>query len=106
VDNTKKTISFSSIRELFDHKVLNVFSYTNFIGKKFDAIGALKTILEYAYVNSDDVQRLLPLDIIMQGCAQGAMWLVESGSMNILDFIHQMFDSYRVYVEFDLKANT
>jgi hypothetical protein len=102
VDNTKKTISFKHMKELFNDKVLNVFFYTNIIGKKFDAIGAMKTILEYGFVTTDDTRRRLPLDIIMQGSAQGAVWLDEAASMNVLDFIHKMFDNYNVYVDFDL----
>lgn len=102
VDNTKKTISFKAMKELFNDKVINVFLYTSLIGKKFDAIGAMKTILEYAFVTTDDTKRWLPLEIIMQGSASGAVWLDEEASLNVLDFIHKMFDSYNVYLDFDL----
>ena len=102
VDNTKKTISFKHMKELFNDKVLNVFFYTNIIGKKFDAIGAMKTILEYGFVSTDDTRRRLPLEIKMFGAAQGAVWLDEAADMNVLDFMHKMFDNYNVYVDFDL----
>lgn len=102
VDNTKKTINFKHMKELFNDKVINIFRFTDILGYKFDAIAALKTILEYAFITTDDAKRLLPLKIIMQGTANGAVYLDDSPSMNVLDFIHQMFDSYNVVLDFDL----
>jgi hypothetical protein len=74
VDNTKKTIGFKHPKELFNDTVLNPFKYTGTIGYKFDAVTALETILNLAFISTDDAKKRLPLVIEKRGTAPDAVW--------------------------------
>lgn len=102
VDNTKKQISFKHCKELFNDTVLNVFKYTSTIGYKFDAISALETLIKLAFVDTDDVQKRLPLWIEKVGAASGAVWTDDGDTLNLLDFIQFAFDKHNVYLDFDI----
>ena len=49
VDNTKKTISFKHMKELFADTVLNPFKYTSTLGYKFELVGTMKLYLCFCF---------------------------------------------------------
>jgi len=102
VDNTKRQISFKHIKELFADNVLNIFKYTSTLGYKFELVGGMETILNLAFVTTDDIQRRLPLVFERRGTASGAVWTDDGDTINISDFIQWAFDSHNVYLDFDI----
>lgn len=102
VDNTKKTISFKHMKELFNDTVLNIFKYTGILGYKFDAVEAVYEILRTAFIDTDDAKRRLPLILEKQGSAPGAVWTEDTDTINVLDFIGWVFDGRNVYLDFDI----
>jgi hypothetical protein len=102
VDNTKKAISFKHPKELFADTVLNPFKYTGTIGYKFDAVGALETIITLAFVSTDDAKKRLPLSIEKRGNAPNAVWTEDGDTLSISDLIAWAFDSHNVYLDFDI----
>ena len=107
VDNTKLTISFKNMKELFSDTVLNVFKYTDTAGYKFEAVGTIKLILTLAFIDMDDIKKKLPLKIETYGTAPSAVWSDEGDTLSIKDFLAEMFDSHNIYLDFDIdfKAN-
>jgi hypothetical protein len=79
VDNTKKTISFKHMKEIFADTVLNPFKYTSTVGYKFELVGTMELILSLAFVTTDD-----------------------GDTLNISDFIQWAFDNHNVYLDFDI----
>lgn len=106
VDNTKLQISFKQPKELFTDTVLNVFKYTNTIGYKFELVSGLETILNLAFVATDDNRKKLPLSIEKFGTASGAVWTDEGDTINIQDFIQWAFDNHNVYLDFDIDFSS
>lgn len=102
VDNTKKQISFKHPKELFADTVINPFKYTGTLGYKFELVGGLETILKLAFISTDDTRKRLPLIIEKRGTASGAVWTDDSDTLNIADLIAWAFDSYNVYLDFDI----
>lgn len=102
VDNTKKTVSFKHMKELFSDTVLNPFKYTGTIGYKFDAVSATEIILTLAFISTDDAKKRLPLVLEKRGSAPGAVWNEDGNTMQIADFIQFVFDSHNLYLDFDL----
>lgn len=102
VDNTKKTISFKHMKELFNDSVLDVFKYSDILGYKFDAVEAVYELIRLAFIDTDDEQRRLPLVLEKHGAAIGAVWTDEDDTVNVLDFCAQMFDSHNVYLDLDI----
>ena len=102
VDNTKKTISFKHPKELFADIVLNPFKYTGTLGDKFELTAAMETILNLAFVTTDDTRRRLPLVLEKRGTANGAVWTDDGDTLNISDFIQWAFDNHNVYLDFDI----
>lgn len=102
VDNTKRTISFKHMKELFNDAVLNVFRYSGVLGYKFDAVTALETIIQLAFVTTDDPKKRLPLKVKTHGSAPGAVWNDDSPTLSIADFVQFVFDSHNVYLDFDI----
>jgi hypothetical protein len=74
VDNTELKIQFKHMKELFNDDVLNVFRWTNLLGKRFDAVAGLQVLLEYAFINTTDTLRRLPLTIRTFGQNLDAVW--------------------------------
>lgn len=102
IDNTDHKISFKHMKELFNDTVINVFKYTNLLNHKFEAVGGLKTILEYAFINTDDAQKKLPLIIRTFGVEYNAVYTEDNDTISIGDFIDWMFDSYNIYLDFSI----
>jgi len=102
IDNGDLKISFKHPKELFNDNVLNVFLFTGLLGKRFNAVDGLKTIIEYGFVNTADAKRRLPLDIRTFGEDLGAVWADDSASIDVLEFIDYLFDHYNVYLDFAL----
>ena len=102
IDNGDLKISFKHPKELFNDSVLNVFYFTQLLNKKFEAVSALRTILNLAFVTAADPRRRLPLDIRTQGSYSGAVWVDDSPSINLVDFIDFLFDHYNIYLDFTL----
>ena len=102
VDNTKMQINFKHPKELFADTIINPFKYTGTLGYKFELTGGLETILKLAYITTDDERKRLPLVIKKRGVASGAVWTDDSDTLNIADFIAWAFDSYNVYLDFDI----
>jgi hypothetical protein len=102
VDNTKKTISFKHPKELFADTVINPFKYTNTIGYKFELTAAMETILNLAFVSTDDAKKRLPLRFEKQGTAPSAVWTDDGDTLSIADFIQWAFDNHNVYLDFDI----
>lgn len=102
VDNTKLTISFKHMKELFSDTVLNVFKYSGSIGYKFDAVSATETILRLAFIDTDDTSKRLPLVIEKVGESPNAVWTEDSDTLNLSDYITWLFDSHNIYLDFDI----
>lgn len=102
VDNTKKTISFKHMKELFNDSVLNIFKYTGILGYKFDAVEAVYEIIRTAFIDTADVKKKLPLVLEKRGSATGAVWTEDNDTINVLDFIQWVFDGQNVYLDFDI----
>ena len=102
VDNTKKQISFKHTKELFADTVINPFKYTGTLGYKFELVGGMETILNLAFVTTDDVRRRLPLIFEKRGTANNAVWTDDGDTLNIADFIQWAFDSHNVFLNFDI----
>lgn len=105
IDNTDLKISFKHPKELLNDNVLNVFKYTNLLGKKFDAVQGLKTIIEYAFINTTDELKKLPLTIATIGSAPNGIWTDDGNTIDLLSFIDTMFDRYNIYLDFDIDFN-
>lgn len=106
VDNTKRQISFKHPKELFADTVLNPFKYTGTIGYKFELTAAMETVLNLAFVSTDDTKKKLPLKIERHGTASGAVWTDDGDTLNIADFIQWAFDNHNVYLDFDIDFAT
>ena len=102
IDNGDLRISFKHPKELFNDSVLNVFYFTSLLNKKFEAVSALQTILNLAFVTAVDPHRRLPLEIRTRGTYSGAVWTDDSPSINLIDFIDFLFDHYNIYLDFQL----
>ena len=102
VDNTKKTINFKHMKELFSDTVLNPFKYTGSLGYRFELTGTMELILNLAFVTTDDARKRLPLVFEKRGTASGAVWTDDSDTLNIADFIQWAFDNHNVFLDFDL----
>jgi hypothetical protein len=102
IDNSDLKITFKHMKELFNDNVLNIFKWTNILGRKFDAVGGLKTLLEYAFVNTDDQEKKLPLDIHTFGTEPNAVYTEDDNTLNLVDFIDLLFDSYNIYLDFEI----
>ena len=102
VDNTKLTISFKHMKELFSDTVLNVFKYTGSAGYKFEAVSVTALILRLAFIETDDIKKRLPLQIETRGTAPDAVWTDDGDTINISDFIQWIFDSHNIYLDFDI----
>ena len=102
IDNGDLKISFKHPKELFNDSVINVFYFTGIIGKRFDGVSALNTILTRAFITAADPRRRLPLEIRMLGVCSGAVWVDDGSSFNVVDFIDYLFDHYNIYLDFSL----
>jgi hypothetical protein len=102
VDNTKKTISFKHMKEIFTDTVLNPFKYTSTLGYKFELTGATELILGLAFVTTDDTKKKLPIVFEKHGTASGAVWTDDGDTLIIADFIQWAFDNHNVYLDFDI----
>lgn len=106
VDNTKKTVSFKHMKELLSDTVLNSFKYAGILGYKFDAVETLTTIIDLAFVSTDDAKKRLPLEIKTRGAAENAVWTEDGDTLIIADFIQWAFDHSNVYLDFDIDFVT
>jgi len=102
IDNGDLKISFKHPKELFNDSVLNVFYFTGLLGKRFEGVSALNTILSLSFITAADTRRRLPLEIRMVGVCNGAVWDDDSPSFNMVDFIDFLFDHYNIYLDFSL----
>lgn len=105
IDNTEKKITFKHMKELFNDTVINVFKFTDLLNIKFDGVDGMKTILEFAYLLTDDTQKLLPLVIKTKGDEPNAIYIEDDDTINLIDFIDFLFDTYNIVLEFDLDFN-
>lgn len=103
IDNTEQKISFKHMKELFNDTVINVFKYTSLLGKKFDGVQGLKTILKYAFIDTVDTQKKLPLEIRTFGSELSCVYSEDDDTINIADFIDWLFDTYNIYLEFSIN---
>ena len=102
IDNTEKKISFKSMKELFNDTVINVFKYTNLLNIKFEGVQGLKTVLTYAFINTDDPQKKLPLEIRTFGSENSCVYTEDDDTINLGDFIDWLFDTYNIYLDFSI----
>lgn len=102
IDNTDLKITFKHPKELFNDTVLNVFKWTGLLNKRFDAVQGLKTVIQYAFIDTADAKRKLPLDIRTFGIDLNAVWTDDSNTIDIVQFIDYLFDHYNVFVEFEI----
>lgn len=106
IDNTEHKISFKHMKELFNDTVINVFKYTDLLNCKFDGVQGLKVILEYAFINTADVQKKLPLEIRTFGSDNSCVYAEDEDTINIGDFIDWLFDTYNIYLDFSINFFT
>lgn len=102
IDNGDKRISFKHPKSLFNDRVINVFKFTQLLNKKFEAVSALRTILTLGFVTAADPHRRLPLEIRTSGTAPGAVWIDDSPSIHVVDFIDFLFDRYNIFLDFNI----
>jgi len=102
VDNTELRIQFKHMKELFNDNILNVFKWTALLGKRFDAVAGLRVLLEYAFINTTDTLRRLPLTIRTFGQNLDAVWVDDSDTIDMQYFIDWCFDHYNVYLCCDI----
>jgi len=102
VDNTELRIQFKHMKELFNDDILNVFKWTNLLNKRFDAVAGLRVLIEHAFINTTDTLRRLPLTIRTFGQNLDAVWVDDSDSIDLLEFVDWCFDHYNVYLAFDI----
>jgi len=102
IDNTELRIQFKHMKELFNDSVLNVFNWTALLGKRFDAVQGLRVLIEYAFINTTDTLRRLPLTIRTFGQNLDAVWIDDSDTIDMLYFIEWCFDHYNVYISCDI----
>lgn len=106
IDNTEQKISFKHMKELFNDTVINVFKYTDLLGMKFDGVEGLKTILTYAFIETDDPQKKLPLDLRTFGQEKSCVYNEDDDTIVISDFIDWLFDTYNIYLDFSINFIT
>lgn len=102
IDNTEKKISFKHMKELFNDTVINVFKFTDLLNCKFDGVQGLKVILNYAFINIVDVKKKLPLEIRTFGSDTNCVYTTDEDTINILDFIDWLFNTYNIYLDFSI----
>ena len=102
IDNTELSISFKHMKEIFNDNILNVFKWTALLGKRFDAVAGLRVLIEYGFINTSDTLRRLPLTIRTFGQNLDAVWVDDSDSIDLLEFIDWCFDHYNVFLNFDI----
>lgn len=106
IDNTEQKISFKHMKELFNDTVLNVFKYTDLLNYKFDGVQGLKTILQYAFINTNDNKKKLPLEIKTFGNEPSCVYVEDDDTIKIVDFIDWLFDKYNIYLDFSINFFT
>ena len=102
VDNTKKTILFKHMKELFADNVINPFKFTSTLGYKFELVDTMEFILRTAFVDIPDTRRRLPIVFERHGVVSGAVWTDDKDTLNLSDFIGWAFDHFNVYLDFDI----
>lgn len=102
IDNTEHKISFKQMKELFNDTVVNVFKYTDLIGYKFDGVQGLKVLLNYAFIQTNDLKKKLPLELRTFGSDNSCVYNSDDDTISILDFIDWMFDTYNIYLDFSI----
>lgn len=106
IDNTDHKISFKQMKELFNDSIINVFKYTDLLKCKFDGVQGLKTILNYAFIHTTDVQKRLPLELRTFGSDTNCVYADEDDTINLADFIDWLFDTYNIYLDFSINFFT
>ncbi|MCL2555466.1 MAG: hypothetical protein FWE03_00405 [Firmicutes bacterium] len=102
IDNTELRIQFKHMKELFNDSILNVFKWTGLLDKKFDAVQGLRVLIEYAFINTTDSLRRLPLTIRTFGQNLNAVWIDDSDTIDMQYFIDWCFDHYNIYINCDI----
>lgn len=103
IDNTEQKISFKHMKELFNDTVINVFKYTDLLNYRFNGVEGLKTILTYAFIDTDDTQKKLPLEIRTLGSEYKCVYNEDEDTINLADFINWLFDTYNIYLDFSIN---
>ncbi len=106
IDNTEQKISFKHMKELFNDSVINVFKYTDLLNCKFDGVQGLKILLNYAFIDTDDPQKKLPLEIRTFGSDNSCVYTEDDDTIGISDFIDWLFDTYNIYLNFSINFFT
>lgn len=106
IDNTEQKISFKHMKELFNDTVINVFKYTDLLNYKFNGVQGLKTILTYAFIDTDDSQKKLPLEIRTFGSEYNCVYTEDDDTINLADFIDWLFDTFNIYLDFSINFVT
>ena len=102
IDNSEKKISFKHMKELFNDTIINVFKYTELLNCKFDGVQGLKTLLNYAFIETDDLEEKLPLTIKTFGSDKTCIYTNTDDTINLADFIDWLFDTYNIYLDFEI----
>ena len=102
IDNSEKKISFKHMKELFNDTILNVFKYTDLLNHKFDGVQGLKIILNYAFIETDDPEEKLPMTIKTFGSDNTCIYTSTDDTINLADFINWLFDTYNIYLDFEI----
>lgn len=106
IDNTEQKISFKHMKELFNDSVINVFKYTDLLNCKFDGVQGLKILLNYAFIDTDDPQKRLPLELRTFGSENSCVYTEDDDTISISDFIDWLFDTYNIYLDFSINFYT
>lgn len=102
IDNTEHKISFKQMKELFNDTVVNVFKYTDLIGCKFDGVQGLRVLLNYAFIQTNDLKKRLPLELRTFGSDTNCVYTSDDDTISIMDFIDWLFDTYNIYLDFSI----
>ncbi|MDR3021575.1 MAG: hypothetical protein LBU60_02720 [Clostridiales bacterium] len=83
-----------------------MFKYTDLLNKKFDGVQGLKTLLEYAFIQTTDPKRKLPIEFKTMGQELDCIWTDDTNTIDITAFIDFLFDKYNIYLDFSLDFKT
>lgn len=106
VDNTDQKISFKHMKELFNDTIINVFKYTDLLNCRFDGVQGLKVLLKYAFLDTNDEKKKLPLEIRTFGSENSCVYAEDDETINLADFIDWLFDTYNIYLDFSINFVT
>lgn len=114
VDDTALTISYKSDKELFNDNIPNPMSEDYVDNEdftvKFGVDVVIETLKHYFY-NTDDELKKLPLvfvadgDVLDENGEPKMLWTWSNDSINIVDWLTELFEKYNLSLSFDIDFN-